>query len=96
MPPTQADLADLVREANEKHFYYHTIPIGDGLTLDGLYDLRKYAKHYRLPEDLSGKKCLDVGTATGYFAFEMERRGADSVTDTSANYRRGHFCPPKR
>jgi tRNA (mo5U34)-methyltransferase len=33
-----------------------------------------------LPDDLSGKRCLDVATMDGYWAFEMERRGAASVT----------------
>lgn len=32
-----------------------------------------------LPEDLSGKRALDVGCSDGYFSFELERRGA-SVT----------------
>jgi hypothetical protein len=36
--------------------------------------------HYPIPEDLSGKRCLDVATMDGFWAFEMERRGAASVT----------------
>jgi tRNA (mo5U34)-methyltransferase len=34
---------------------------------------------YPLPADLAGKRCLDVGTMDGFWAFEMERRGAAEV-----------------
>jgi tRNA (mo5U34)-methyltransferase len=33
-----------------------------------------------VPAGLSGMRCLDVGTMDGFWAFEMERRGAASVT----------------
>ena len=37
----------------------------------------------RLPwPDVRGKRCLDVGTYDGFFAFELERRGAASVVAT--------------
>jgi tRNA (mo5U34)-methyltransferase len=32
-----------------------------------------------LPPSLTGRRCLDVGTWDGFWAFEMERRGADEV-----------------
>ena len=32
---------------------------------------------FDLPEDLTGKRVLDIGTWDGYFALELERRGAD-------------------
>jgi 2-polyprenyl-3-methyl-5-hydroxy-6-metoxy-1,4-benzoquinol methylase len=37
----------------------------------------RYLAHYRLPEDLSGRTVLDVGTASGFFALECAARGAD-------------------
>jgi len=37
----------------------------------------------RLPwPDLRGARCLDIGTADGFWAFEMERRGAADVLAT--------------
>jgi len=37
----------------------------------------------RLPwPDVAGKRCLDVGTYDGFFAFELERRGAREVVAT--------------
>ena len=32
--------------------------------------------------ELAGKRCLDIGTADGFWAFEMERRGAADVLAT--------------
>ena len=31
------------------------------------------------PDSLAGKRCLDIGTFNGFWAFEMERRGAEEV-----------------
>jgi tRNA (mo5U34)-methyltransferase len=57
--------------------WYHTITFPDGEVTPGIYDHRDLLPHYGLPGDLAGKRALDVGTANGYWAFEMERRGAD-------------------
>ena len=57
--------------------WYHTITFPDGEVTPGIYDHRELLPHYGLPDDLSGKRALDAGTANGFWAFEMERRGAD-------------------
>ncbi|MBL8175458.1 MAG: DUF1698 domain-containing protein, partial [Bryobacterales bacterium] len=36
-------------------------------------------REFPLPESLAGKRGLDIGTWDGYFAFAMERRGAEVV-----------------
>ena len=41
-----------------------------------MFDLRDYVDHYGLPERMDGMRALDVGTWDGFWAFEMERRGA--------------------
>jgi SAM-dependent methyltransferase len=56
--------------------WYHTLDLGNGLVTRGFYDHRPYLPYYGLPEDLTGKTALDVGAASGFFSFEMERRGA--------------------
>jgi tRNA (mo5U34)-methyltransferase len=61
----------------ERFFWYHTIDLGDGLITPGCYDYRETIQDFNFPSDLRGKKVLDVGSATGFFAFEFERRGAD-------------------
>jgi tRNA (mo5U34)-methyltransferase len=45
-----------------------------------MFDHRPVLHHYPIPADLTGKRCLDVATMDGFWAFEMERRGAASVT----------------
>jgi tRNA (mo5U34)-methyltransferase len=61
------------------HDWYHTIDLGDGITTQGKYDLRPIVDLQGIPESLSGKTALDVGTAEGFWAFELERRGAERV-----------------
>lgn len=39
-------------------------------------------KRFGMPEDLTGKKVLDIGAWDGFFSFEAERRGADLVVAT--------------
>ncbi len=56
--------------------WYHTIELGPGLTTPGIYDHRPYLPAYGLPRDLTGKSVLDVGAASGFFTFELEKRGA--------------------
>jgi tRNA (mo5U34)-methyltransferase len=71
---------DALRAEVERHSWYHTLEFGDGVVTKGMFDHRPVLHHYPLPEDLSGMRCLDVATMDGYWAFEMERRGAASVT----------------
>jgi tRNA (mo5U34)-methyltransferase len=59
--------------------WYHSIDLGDGLVTEGWFDLRPAVARVPLPASLAGKRCLDVGTWDGFWAFEMERRGAAEV-----------------
>ena len=44
----------------------------------GWHDTRPIVHEVPFPS-LIGKRCLDVGTFDGFWALEMERRGADEV-----------------
>jgi tRNA (mo5U34)-methyltransferase len=44
-----------------------------------MFDLRPYVHRYGMPERMDGMRALDVGTWDGFWAFEMERRGADVI-----------------
>lgn len=68
---------ELVSEALGQR-WYHTIDLGGGLVTDGVVDLRRPAGKI-LPQRLDGLRALDVGTFDGFWAFELERRGASVV-----------------
>jgi tRNA (mo5U34)-methyltransferase len=59
--------------------WYHTLDLGEGVVTNGMFDHRPVVDRYLIPADLSGMRCLDVGTMDGFWAFEMERRGAEEV-----------------
>jgi tRNA (mo5U34)-methyltransferase len=59
--------------------WYHTIELGNGLVSKGAFDLRSVVDRYGIPASLKGKEVLDVATGDGFFAFEMEDRGAERV-----------------
>jgi tRNA (mo5U34)-methyltransferase len=63
------------------HDWWHVIELPDGGSTPGGWDLRETAREIPWP-DLRGKRCLDVGTADGFWAFEMEERGAADVLAT--------------
>jgi tRNA (mo5U34)-methyltransferase len=67
----------LARIARQR--WWHTLDLGaDGVTPGG-WDLRQMPVRMPWPAHLTGKRCLDVGTMDGFWAFEMERRGAAEV-----------------
>jgi tRNA (mo5U34)-methyltransferase len=70
--------ADVERGIAEHEFWYHTIDVADGVTTPGWFDLRHALDRLPWP-DVKGKRCLDIGTFDGFFAFELERRGAAEV-----------------
>jgi tRNA (mo5U34)-methyltransferase len=69
--------AELVRQNNQAGGTYHQLDLGEGLVMEGDYDMTQYLQYYDLPADLTGKRVLDVGTASGFFALECARRGGD-------------------
>ena len=58
--------------------WYHTLELAPGTVTPGWFDLRPLAPKLPWPS-LQGLRCLDVGTFDGFWAFEMERRGAGEV-----------------
>jgi len=69
-----AELRDWV----DSRSWYATIELAPGLETPGWFDHRSFARTLPWP-DLRGKRCLDVGTFEGFWAYEMERRGASEV-----------------
>jgi 2-polyprenyl-3-methyl-5-hydroxy-6-metoxy-1,4-benzoquinol methylase len=64
----------------ENYYWYHTVELPDGLTTPGLYDIRDSLGEFRFPDDMRSLSVLDIGSATGFFAFEFARRGARVVS----------------
>jgi len=66
-------------------YWYHTFDIDNGVVTDGMYDLRPVIGSHGFPGTLKGKSVLDVGTSDGFYAFELEKRGAESVLAVDTN-----------
>src|SRR3712207_1270494 len=70
---------ELLAEA-ERYPWYHSLDLGQGVVTRCMFDHRPVLDRYPIPADLTGMRCLDVATMDGFWAFELERRGAASVT----------------
>lgn len=73
--PAARAIAERVNEVE----WYHVLEMPNGVATPGYVDHRETKDRYGLPHDMSGLRALDVATFDGFWAFEMERRGA-SVT----------------
>lgn len=79
-----ASSSSSLREA-DRFYWYHCIEL-EGGTTDGDYDLGPLIPKYQIPENLAGKRALDVGRASGFFSFLMESRGADVTATDLPSY----------
>ncbi|MDA1311924.1 MAG: DUF1698 domain-containing protein [Acidobacteria bacterium] len=78
-PSTRDHWRDLAKDFSQGG-WYHSIELPDGQVLQGLLSIeqqKRRLEYFPLPRDLSGKRVLDIGTWDGWYAFEMERRGAE-------------------
>ena len=76
--PTEAEVRAAV---DSVHGWYHTLDLPFGVTTPGWFDLRSTADRLPWP-DVTGLRCLDVATWDGFYAFELEKRGASEVLAT--------------
>src|SRR4051794_19384123 len=58
-------------------FWYHRIELPGGVVTPGLAPIK--AEAYRIPDDLTGMRVLDVGAWDGYWTFAALARGAREV-----------------
>ena len=66
-------------QAAAEREWYHTIELAPGIVTPGWFDHRPIVASLPIPASLRGMRCLDVATFDGFWAFEMERRGASEV-----------------
>ena len=85
---------DLIERAKAQG-WYHVLEF-PGHTTTGMFDMREYVPLYGLPDDLSGKRCLDIGTWDGFWAFELEKRGAAEVIALDLDDERDLDFPARR
>lgn len=64
-----------------KRQWFHRFEFDDGRVTPGV-DPTMAKLPWMLPDDLTGKRVLDVGAYDGFFSFEAERRGAADVLAT--------------
>ncbi len=84
--PTPKDLNSMsftewlkIQVENEK-YWFHRIELAPGIVTPGWSDPKEdKLPYFGLPEDMTGMRVLDIGTAEGFFSFEAERRGAKEV-----------------
>lgn len=73
--------------------WYHTIDLGQGVSTPGFLDNRPTTHLFGLPDDMTGMRALDIGTYDGFWAFEMERRGATDVIGIDLDSPLDHDLP---
>jgi hypothetical protein len=67
--------------------FYHTMEIPGYGTVSGLWDFRGREESYLGHVDLKSKTVLEIGTASGYLCFYMEKQGAIvTAYDVSQEY----------
>lgn len=89
--PAVNDLATRVAEIDS---WYHTIELPGGVVTPGIFDHPDALKRVPMPRSLEGKRCLDVGTGDGFWAFAMEQRGAAEVVGLDLGAEHLYDWPP--
>ncbi len=69
-----------VVESIEDCEFYHTVEVPGHGVIQGHWDLRTGIDKYLGGVELQHKRVLDVGAATGFLSFSMERKGAEVVS----------------
>jgi SAM-dependent methyltransferase len=94
LPVTSTHLASMRTVSDRTDcFFYHVCNLPNGEQVGGHWDLRDTIDSYLGGFDFSGKTVFDVGTASGYLTFEMERRGATVTSFEQGDPRDSEIVP---
>ncbi len=81
---------DELRSRVGKIQWFHNFELAPGVMTNGWSTMSERMPYFQIPQDLSGKRVLDIGCADGYFTFLAESRGA-SVVSIDSWPREGYF-----
>src|ERR1700689_3950591 len=94
-PPVQYATPLAINNPDECYFYHQMEIPGVGL-VKGDWDLRDCIKPYLGNYDFKGKRVLDVGPASGFLTFSMEKQGADVVSFDMASGGQWDVVPQRK
>jgi hypothetical protein len=77
-------------------YFYHQMDIPGAGEVKGHWDLRDCIKPYLGDYDFKGKRVLDVGAASGFLTFSMEKQGADVVSFDMASGAQWDVVPQRK
>lgn len=72
-------IEEAARLVNTISHWHHQFEIYPGIVTPGTYDPTFLLKKMTLPDDLGGKRVLDIGASDGFFTLEVAKRGAEVV-----------------
>src|SRR4029453_10356288 len=61
-------------------YFYHTMELPGYGVINGEWDLRRGVDEYLGNFSFAGQRVLEIGPASGFLTFEMEKRGAEVVS----------------
>ncbi len=72
------DVAEIRSKVNKLHWFqgFELVP---GVMTPGVSIMSERVSYFQIPQDLTGKRVLDIGCNDGYFTFLAESRGATVV-----------------
>lgn len=73
----EGEVKTLSQKVLDVPYWYHRIELPDEIITPGWAPL--CAERYGIPDDLTGKRVLDIGAWDGYWTFEALKRGAKEV-----------------
>ena len=86
-------------ERLEKLGWYHSIELPDGTVIPGhqtIEQMRTRLRQFHIPDDLTGKRVLDIGAWDGWFSFEMEIVAALKLWSSRSTQRKTRACSKRK
>ena len=87
MSRSKEEIVSFLNKYKSDQYWYQRVKLPYGLVSPGRKDSESKLELLQLPDDLTGKRVLDIGCNVGYFSFEARKRGAEVVgIDSNAQH----------